>query len=270
MITSRGCPHRCSFCKLNFQKTIARSAENIVNEFRKIRSLGIQEVEIYDDTFTWGKERLRNICEGLIKDNNKITWAVRDRVTAARLDLYGLMYEAGCRRIHFGVELGVQRILNRMQKNITTEQARYAVKTARQSGLQVLTHFMFGNLDETVADMMQTIDFALELDADYAEFSITIPYAGTAMYKEGLSPGIISHDFWLDNAKCPTPGMRPAQVIESHADLDTLQGILNEANRRFYFRPRYILREFSRLRSLGEFMRKSQIGYRLAASIFAG
>jgi len=268
MITSRGCPHRCTFCKLNFQKNLARTAESVVEEFREIRALGIREVEIYDDTFTWGRQRLRQICEALIAEKIDIEWAVRDRVSKAEPELLQLMYRAGCRRIHFGVESGTQHVIDRMQKQITLDQARNAVAAAKASGLTVLTYFMFGNLDETVEDMKATVDFALELNAHYSEFSITIPYAGTEMYKEGLELGIISHDYWRDYALHPIANFMPPELIENNASLAQMMQIRNEAVRRFYFRPRYIVRELSNLSNFGEFWRKARMGVRLAQSVY--
>jgi len=268
MVTSRGCPHRCTFCKLNFQKTIACSAERIVEEFRRIKALGIREVEIYDDTFTWGKARLREICEGLIADGNDVIWAVRDRVNSADGEMFDLMYRAGCRRIHFGVESGVQEVIDRIKKKITLDQAREAVKLAKRAGFTVLTYFMFGNLDETADDMERTVKFALELNADYCEFSITIPYAGTEMYTEALASGAIARDYWRDYALAPWPDMDQAPIINSYADVDELRSFLNDAMRRFYFRPRYILRELRGLASLSELMRKAQMGHRLVQSVY--
>lgn len=266
MITSRGCPYKCTFCKLNFQKTLSRSAEQVVEEFRRIRDLGIREIEVYDDTFTWSKRRLVAICEGLIREKIDVEWAVRDRVSNADPELLQLMRRAGCRRIHFGVESGVDRVIERMRKNITTDQARNAVRAAKAAGMTVLTYFMFGNLDETEADMRATIDFALELDADYSEFSITIPYAGTEMYEEALSAGIIRDDYWLDFARQPTPDFLPPQLIETGADVPTLIALRDEAVRRFYFRPRYILHQMHALRSPSEFFRKARMGWQLLKS----
>ncbi len=264
MITSRGCPHACTFCKLNFQKNIAHSAARVVEEFACISALGIEEVEIYDDTFTWGQKRLRDICNGLIEKglHRKIRWSVRDRVSSSDPELLGLMYRAGCRRIHFGVESGVQAVIDRMQKRITLDQARAAVGNAKKAGLITLTHFMFGNFGETVSDMRQTIRFARELDPDYAEFSITIPYAGTEMYTEALATGMIATDYWGAHARAPRRNLRP-QIIEHPADFGTLQTVMKEALRSFYFRPGYMLREVARLKSPGEFVRKARMGIKL-------
>ncbi|MEG3618601.1 radical SAM protein [Magnetovibrio sp. PR-2] len=268
MITSRGCPYRCTFCKLDFQKNVARSADNVVSEFQRIADLGIREVEIYDDTFTWGKARLRSICEGLIASGNQVKWAVRDRVSSADPELYQLMYQAGCRRIHLGIESGVQSVLDKMKKRITLEQARFAIQAAREADFEILTYFLFGNAGESVKDMERTIEFSIELDVDYSEFSITIPYPGTEMYQTMLLSGEIEGDFWLAYAKAPVPHLSPDQVIGNKKSLAVLRKALNRGNRKFYYRPRYLIRELLRVSSFSELFRKMRMGARLARSVY--
>jgi radical SAM superfamily enzyme YgiQ (UPF0313 family) len=267
MITSRGCPYRCTYCKLSFQKTICRSAESVINEFKKIKELGINEVEIYDDTFTTSKQRVKEICNGLIQQQIQLQWAIRDRVNSVDSELLDIMKKAGCTRINYGIESGVDRILKLMRKNITTEQARRAVNLTKEKKFSVLTFFMIGNRGETVQDMRKTIDFALELDADYAEFSITIPYPGTELYQEALSKGIISHDYWKEFALNPIPGFCPPELIEEAATMNDLLKIRNEAVHRFYFRISYMLREVRKVRRWREFHRKVKMGIRLFLSL---
>jgi anaerobic magnesium-protoporphyrin IX monomethyl ester cyclase len=263
MITSRGCPFRCVFCKLAFQKTVCRSAESVLDEFRRIAALGITEVELYDDTFTWSMHRVEEICRGLIREGVRVEWAIRDRVNRADPELLHLMYQAGCRRVHYGVESGVDRVLRSCKKGITTDQARSAVKWARDAGMTVLTYFMFGLPDESIDDMKQTIEFALELDADYCEFSVTIPYPGTVMYKEAIANGLISSDYWLEFARHPIANFKVSQLYEKFATREELIKIQKEAIRRFYFRPQYICRQILSLSSFEELRRKSGMGIRL-------
>lgn len=268
MITSRGCPNKCTFCKLGFQKTTSRSASSVIKEFKYIYDLGIKEVEIYDDTFTWSKKRVIDICNGLIESKIKLKWAIRDRVNQTDPELLKLMNRAGCVRIHYGVESGVQKVLNRMKKNITIDQVRNAIKWSKKAHFTVLTYFMFGNLDETLEDMHRTIDFALELNTDYAEFSITIPYPGTEMYFEALETGLIKNDYWRLYAIGPTPNFRPSKLIENNVDLETLITVRNEAIKLFYFRVSYILRQIYSVRSCREFVRKTRMGFHLFLGIF--
>jgi anaerobic magnesium-protoporphyrin IX monomethyl ester cyclase len=266
MITSRGCPNSCTFCKLRFQKTLCRSAESILEEFRQIEELGIGEVEIYDDTFTWSERRLLAICEGLIKQKNSVKWAVRDRVSNADPEVLKLMNRAGCNRIHYGVESGVERILKRIKKNITLEQARNAVMWAKNANMTVLAYFMFGNLDETIEDMHKTIAFAIELDPHYCEFSITIPYPGTELYREALSAGIIQNDFWLEFAKQPQADFEMPRLIENIVSLQELIGMRDLATRKFYFRLSYVINQLLQLKSIPELARKAKMGIQLFSS----
>ena len=263
IITSRGCPHNCNFCKLHFQKPVCRSAENVVAEFRYLESLGIKEVEVYDDTFTWSKQRARAIAEQMIKEKIKINWAIRDRASSYDFELLKLLKEAGCKRVHYGIESGVQRVLETMRKRVTIEQIREAVIGAKELGFEVLTYFMFGNLGETAEDMEETIKFALKLPADYAEFSVTIPYPGTDLYQMAIDQGIISHDYWGEFAKNPKPDFVIPQVIENICDKHTLIAIQRKAMRKFYLRPAYIVRELKKLSSFSELKKKMKLAFGL-------
>jgi len=260
MISSRGCPFKCVYCKLEFQRPKSRSAASVVEEFKQIDALGIKEVEIYDDTFNWDHKRTREICEGILENNLKTKWSVRDRVDRAEDGIYGLMKKAGCYRIHLGVETGVDRVLKAIKKKITTEQAKKAIELAKKYKFVILTYFMFGLPEETVEDAKKTIDFALELNTDYAEFSITIPYPGTESYEGSLRDGIIPRDYWREFTRDPSPNYVIPYVIENLISKDELIELRNESIQRFYFRPRYMIREFFRIRNFKELGRKIEMG----------
>jgi len=270
MITSRGCPGKCVFCKLSFQKTLCRSAANVLEEFQQIQNLGIKEVEVYDDTFTWSKKRVAEICQGLIASGNPLKWAIRDRVDRADPQLLQLLRQAGCTRVHYGIESGVDRVLKRMRKGISTNQAKQAVAWAKAAGLEVLTYFMLGNFDETLDDMQRTIAFAMELDTDYTQFSITIPYPGTELYKEALQTSLISRDYWREQALQPTPNFQIPQVIESHASLETLINLRDQGIKSFYFRPEYLWRQIKKVDNLPEFVKKARMGLHLFKKVILG
>lgn len=270
MITSRGCPYQCIYCKLNFQKTICRSASSVLEEFEQLRKLGVREVEIYDDTFTWSKQRVVDICEGLIKQNNKIQWAIRDRVNKSDPGLLDLMKKAGCSRIHYGIESGDDEVLKLIKKNITTAQARDAVRAAMKKGFTVLTYFMFGNKGETLDKMKKTVAFAMELNSHYAQFSITIPYPGTEMYKEALEEGTIPHDFWREYATNPSENFKIPMVYEKYASLEQLRRIRDEAIKKYYFRPSYIIRELMHTRNISVFARKARMASHLLKNLLIG
>jgi radical SAM superfamily enzyme YgiQ (UPF0313 family) len=266
MITSRGCPYKCTFCKLSFQKTLSRSADDVLNEMEQIAALGIREIEVYDDTFTWSKKRLVEICKGIVDRGLEFDWAIRDRVSSPTPETMEWLAKAGCRRIHFGIESGSNKTLKTIKKSINTDQAIEAVQLAKKHGIQVLTYFMLGLPGETVEDMRETVRFAKRLDPDYATFSVTVPYAGTEMYTDGLAQGVIPHDYWLDFAKAPTPNFVVPYFWEEHLNKRELLKIRDEATRSFYFRPHYVMKQLRQSASFGEIRRKGAMALGLFRS----
>lgn len=264
MITSRGCPFACVYCKMKHQPFCKRSADNVLAEFEQISALGINEVEVYDDTFNFDHQRTLAICRGLRERGLKFKWAIRDRVDRVEPRVLDELRLAGCNRVHLGVESGSDRVLGLIGKKITVAQAKRAVALAKERGFEVLTYYMFGLPGETYEEALQTIDLALSLDSDYAEFSITIPYPGTRAYAEALEKGVISRDFWLEFTRNPTPAFAIPQVIENLIPREQLMELRNSAIRRYYFRPSYLFRELKKVRSWHELRRKLGMGLGLA------
>ena len=264
MISSRGCPNRCVFCKIHAQKVHACSAERFVEEFRQIARLGITDVQVYDDTFTWSKSRVTRICQGIIDGGLDLRWAIRDRVNKADADMYRLLRKAGCYRIHFGVESGSPTVLAASGKGITLEQATRALGLAREAGFTTMAYYMFGFLDETYEDALATIRFSVKAGSDYAAYAVLIPYPGTALYDEALARKIIPHDFWREFTRRPTPNFRIPFLVEQHLDRATLVRLKDKALRRFYFRPSRITRELARLRSWKELCQKVGMAINIA------
>jgi anaerobic magnesium-protoporphyrin IX monomethyl ester cyclase len=260
MISSRGCPNRCVFCKMHAQKVYASSAERFVEEFRQIEALGISDIQVYDDTFTWSKQRVIDICHGILDAGIQVRWAIRDRVNKADAESYALLRKAGCYRIHFGVESGSPPILKASGKNITLDQAEDALSLAKRAGFTTMAFYMFGFLDETYEDALATIRFATRTNSDYATFSVLIPYPGTALYEAALERGVIPSDFWLEFTRNPVPNYRIPHLIEQYMDRATLIRVKDKALRRYYFRPARLARELAQLRSWTEFKRKASMG----------
>ncbi len=256
MVTSRGCPHRCIFCKVLGQKVASRSAQSVIREFQDVVALGIRDIQIYDDTFTWSKQRVMDICQGILDARLDVRWAIRDRVNRADLEMYHAMRKAGCYRIHFGIESGSRRILETSQKGITLEEARRAISLAQTAGFTTLAYYMFGFPSETRNDAMATIRFAREIASDYALFAVLIPYPGTQLYIDALKNGAIQRDFWRDFARHPTPDFFIPHLMEDHMTRKELISLKDRALFSYYFRPKRFFREISNLTSVKELWRK--------------
>jgi len=264
MFTSRGCPYRCTFCdRPHLGKAFrARSAKNVVDEMAECVNMGIYEFLIYDDTFTIHKQRVVDICDEIITRNLNIGWDIRARVDSVNEEMLQKLQKAGCERIHYGVEAGTEKILKVLNKGITLEQAKRAFEMTKKAGISTLAYFMIGSPTETREDVLQTIEFAKKLPADFVHITILTPFPATSIYREGLAKRVLKRDFWQEFAANPRKNFQPAYWEEILSREELLE-LLTHAYKSFYTRPTYIIKELMRVRSFGEFSRKVKAGLKV-------
>ncbi len=264
MITSRGCPYKCVFCdRPQMGKAFrARSAKNVVDEMEECAGLGIKEILVYDDTFTVDRRRVLDICSEKRRRGVDIAFDIRARVNTVDAEVLGRLKDAGCERIHYGVESGNPSILEILRKGINLKQVDEAFRLTRKAGIETLAYFMIGSPTETKESVEETIDCAIRLQPDYAHFAVTIPFPATDLYRMALAEGVIKDDVWLNFAKNPREEFIPP-VWEDSLRVEELKQYLDEAYKRFYVRPGYILKRIGRIRSPSELLRKTASGIRL-------
>jgi len=261
-MTSFGCPFRCIFCNTSrIQKIVSRSARRIAEEFASCIDLGIREIAVLDENFTINRKRVMALTEEIQRKGLKVLWSIKSRVDQVDAELLRALRGAGCYSIHFGVESGDEDILREIRKDITPDQVRRAFRLCRDEGLEITAAFMLGFPGETREQIRKTTSFALELDPNYAQFSVAIPLPGTELYRMAFEQGLFLDDHWQAFAQNPTSSFRPPGWNEIFS-VDELQALLEEAYRRFYLRPRYIWRRLRGLHSLKELKRNIQIGFR--------
>jgi radical SAM superfamily enzyme YgiQ (UPF0313 family) len=261
MITSRGCPYRCSFCARPHlgKKFRARSAQNVVDEMESCVEMGIHEFLIYDDTFTVDKQRVMDICHEIINRKLDIGWDIRARVDTVDREMLGKLKSANCERIHYGVESGDDGILKVLKKGISIDQIKRTFKLTREFGIKTLAYFMFGSPGESREHIEKSVAIAKELKPDYIHITITTPFPASDLYKSGLKDGSIPWDYWRYFARHPDADFQPLPSLES-LPRDEIDDMLRVAYKSFYTRPTYVLKEMANLRSPAQFLRKAKAG----------
>ena len=106
IVTSRGCPYKCNFCDIPHKNYNFRTAANVADEIEEILSLGINEINIMDDTFNLRRQRIVDICNEIIDRKLKFQWVGRGRVYPFDEELAMLLKKSGCYRFHIGIESG--------------------------------------------------------------------------------------------------------------------------------------------------------------------
>ncbi len=264
IMSSRGCPFQCTFCERPKDPVLGkfrwRSAIHVVKEIEECISLGIREAIFYDDTFTVRKERVFEFCEEILKRRIKFRWSVRAHVNTVSLPLLRAMSNAGCERIHYGVESGNNRMLKLIRKNTTVDKVEQVFKWTREAGMDTLAYFIVGQQTETAKDIQDTITLAKRLKPDYVHFAIFCPYPGTEIYQQGLERGIVKSDVWREFARNPKNDFE-IPFWEENFSGDELREIIVKCYKSFYVRPGYLLQRLSKIRRFGEFKRKLKAGW---------
>jgi anaerobic magnesium-protoporphyrin IX monomethyl ester cyclase len=242
IITSRGCPFGCIFCsssRLMGKRYRERSAGSIMKELRILKNVyGVSHVEIIDDMFVLNTERVRELHDMIKKDNLRIHWSCSSRVDiiARNPDVLKYLKESGCHTIYVGAESGSQKSLDTIKKGITLEQTRKAVGLIKRSGMGVFASFVIGIPGETREDIEKTIDFAIELDPEWVQFTICTPYPGTPLYDYARDNDLLGTDDWGEYTVM-NPVMKHPTISQRE-----MKKLLRKAYIRFYFRPKFIWR----------------------------
>ncbi|MEM3614255.1 MAG: radical SAM protein [Nitrososphaerales archaeon] len=242
IITSRGCPYGCTYCsssRIGGLKFRARSVDNVLLEIQELyHKYHLKHIEIIDDIFTLNQKRAFEFAQKLKNLNLDVEWHASSRVNTISRDLVRALFSAGLRTLYYGVESGSQRILDLMRKKIRLEQVRDAFRITREEGVMPFGSFILGYPTETLDEMKQTIKFAAEINAEYAQFCVLTPYPGTPVYYELKSKGLLLTEDW-DRYTTLEPVIR-YEVFGYTAK--QVKKMLNYAYQYFYLRPRYILR----------------------------
>lgn len=262
MQTSRGCPAKCLFCDIRMTQFRKRSAENVIAELRHLVERGIDDFFFVDDTITVDRGRVLELCDIIKRSGLKIHFKISARVDTVKPALLEALAEAGCYRIHFGVESATPRLLKYLQKQTTPEKVAQAFRWTREAGIGTFAYCMIGIPGETREEMLNTVDFAIALDPDYAQFSICTPYPRTALYQSMLDMKIIPDDYWRAFARDPGEDFRVRFWNRDFSE-DELRELQGECHRRFYSRVSYIARQARQVRNWQDLRMKAALGAKI-------
>ncbi|GBE32716.1 coproporphyrinogen III oxidase [bacterium BMS3Bbin05] len=249
IMTARGCNRRCIFCfQIDKERKSGiryRSVGNVMEEIELCLHQKYREIKFIDDTFAADYGRAMEIALEIKRRKLDFTWFASACVHQVDRPLLRAFRDAGCWAILMGAESGVQKDLNTLRKGITIDQTRNAVKAAREVGIKVFAPFLFGIPGQTYEDALKSIEFACELDPDVANFHALTPFPGTELYDNIGKYGRMSEDttdFTYQGAAFIPYSMTREQIGE----------LRQVAFRRFYSRPRFMLKRILGLRSVND------------------
>jgi anaerobic magnesium-protoporphyrin IX monomethyl ester cyclase len=242
--TSRGCPYSCDFCVAPIHqghKFRERDPKVLVNEIERAkRELGVRYFYLWGDTVTLNQKTFGAFCEELIARDLGIHWfgnARADNLTDPAF--VHRLRRSGCWMLAMGIESSSPEIRKDMVKRLEEQKIRAAFENLREAGIKSFAFFIFGYPGDTPESMAATIDYAIDLEPDFANFYPAVPYPGTALYDKVRKEGLLASEDWSKMEYS-------YYLLEGHGlNEQVVMAAINRAKRRFFLRPRYLTRHLA-------------------------
>ena len=201
ILSNRGCRARCSFCSVrnfNGKGVRGRSLESVVDELQFLKEYhGVNHVMWLDDDLLFDRERTIGMFNEMVKRNLNITWDASNGIIASALkdEVLDAAAASGCIGMHFGIESGSDKVLREVHKP-SGKKHYLALEHKLRKYPQIFTKgfLMVGFPNETLAQIKETIDMAVQINLDWYTIQIVHPLPKTEMHTQMVQMGEITED----------------------------------------------------------------------------
>jgi len=258
VITEYGCPFKCSFCVMGTLGYKLRPVENVMTELEYLSQMGIRDIFFVDQSFGSRRDRSLELCSEIRARCPRLRWVCFSRVDIVDRAIMQIMKSAGCHTVILGVESASEELLKDYRKGYSLDKIREAFRIARSLKIRTVATFLLGLPGETWESACRTIEFARELNCDFASLNVAVPRMGTEMRKQAVAKGYIDPDLQQFDQSGTEVVMQTETLTR-----DQLVQLKRKAVRDIYLRPGYIFRRLTALRSWDEFIIHAREGYNL-------
>lgn len=253
MYTTLGCPYHCSFCCI---QAPFKSGENIlgykeqVNSYRfwspesvikeidvLVNKYGVRNIKFADEMFVLNRRHIEGICDLIIERGYDLNIWAYARVDTVRPENVDKLKRAGINWLAFGIEAANERVRDEVQKGFGQEQIFKTVNEVRDGGINVIGNYIFGLPEDDFDTMQETLDMALELNCEFANFYCAMAYPGSSLYVQAEMEKWELPATWggysqhaVDSMPLPTKHLTSAQVLTFR----------DQAFNTYFSNPRYL------------------------------
>lgn len=196
--TSLGCPMSCSFCCIQapfkegeYTRGMTRpsyrtfSADWVLREIDVLhKKYGIKNIKIADELFVMDTKRINDICDGLIKRNYNINFWAYARLDTLNEELTKKLIKAGIKWFAIGIESGSEVVLADVNKKSSLDKIKKGVKILQDTGAYICANYIFGLPEDNYKTMQATLDMAIDINAEWANFNCAMAYPGSKLYED--------------------------------------------------------------------------------------
>jgi radical SAM superfamily enzyme YgiQ (UPF0313 family) len=235
--TTLGCPYHCSFCCI---QAPFKSGERVlglkesVNSYRfwsphrvaaeidrLVADYGVRNIKFADEMFVLNARHVRGICELLIERKYDLNIWAYARVDTVKDDMLDVLKRAGFNWLALGIEAASERVLTDVDKRYRVDQVYETIGRIKAAGINIIGNYIFGLPEDTLDTMQETLDLALDLNCEFANFYSAMAYPGSPLYEQAVQAGWQLPDAWsgysqhsVDTLPLPTRHLSAGQVLQ--------------------------------------------------------
>ncbi|MCR4842024.1 MAG: B12-binding domain-containing radical SAM protein, partial [Eubacterium sp.] len=204
---SVGCPYNCSYCAISAlfgtKKLRFWSIDRVLDEIdRLVNEYNIKYIKILDECFVLKKDYVAEFCDRLAERNYDLNMWAYARVDTVDPEILAKLKKAGVRWLAYGIESADDEVLSEVSKSqYNADKTRRAMAWTKDANINILANFMFGLPDDTEESMEKSLRLCREINPEWINFYVTMPYPGSKDYFDAVKAGKIKNDRWIEYAQ---------------------------------------------------------------------
>ena len=236
LYTTLGCPYRCTFCCI---QAPFKSGERVAGYKPEVNSYrfwsparvvddltllaerhGVRHVKLADELFVLNPRHVNAICDGIVERGLDLNIWAYARVDSVRDAMIEKLARAGVRWLALGIEAASERVRADVDKDFDDAQLHRLLEKVRGAGIHVIGNYIFGLPEDDLESMQATLDLALELRCEFANFYCAMAYPGSSLYERAVAEGWPLPASWsgysqhsVDTLPLPTRHLSAGEVL---------------------------------------------------------
>jgi radical SAM superfamily enzyme YgiQ (UPF0313 family) len=236
LYTTLGCPYHCSFCCIQAPFKSGESLagyKDSVNSYRfwsparvledltlLVERYGVRNIKIADEMFVLNARHVNAICDGIVARGLPLNIWAYARVDTVKDSMVDKLARAGVRWLAFGIEAASERVRADVDKGFDDELVYRTLEKVRGAGIRVIGNYIFGLPEDDHDTMQETLDLAIELNCEFANFYCAMAYPGSPLYERAVAEGWPLPETWggysqhsVDSLPLPTRHLSAGEVL---------------------------------------------------------
>lgn len=236
LYTTLGCPYRCSFCciqapfkagekQLGLKASVNSyrfwSPKRVVDEIEQLtHRYGVRNIKFADEMFVLNPRHVLGICDLIIQRGLDLNIWAYARVDTVRGDMLEKLARAGFHWLAFGIEAASEKVRKDVNKDFDEEDIFRTLQRVRNAGINVIGNYIFGLPEDDLSTMQSTLNLALDLNTEFANFYCAMAYPGSPLYARALREGWTLPANWagysqhsVDTLPLPTKYVSASEVL---------------------------------------------------------